>query len=46
MIFLHRTIAFNSVILKNTQTEPQVCIIFFNKTNNIYNPGMKYIGDL
>ena len=30
-----RTITFNSVTLKNTQTLPQKCIIFFNETNNI-----------
>ena len=31
IIFLHRTITFNSVILKNTQTEPQTNIIFFHQ---------------
>ena len=35
MINLDRTITFNSVTLKNTQTEPQKYIIFFNETNNI-----------
>ena len=29
------TITFNSVTLKNAQTEPQKNIIFFIKTNNI-----------
>ena len=32
---LDRTITFISVTLKNTQTEPQKYIIFFNLTNNI-----------
>ena len=32
---LDRTIIFNSVTLKNTQTEPQKYIIIFNETNNI-----------
>ena len=32
---LGRTITFNSVTLKNTQSEPQKFIIFFNETNNI-----------
>ena len=32
---LDRTITFNSVILKNAQTEPKKNIIFFNQTNNI-----------
>ena len=32
---LDRTITIYSVTLKNTQTEPQKNIIFFNKTNNI-----------
>ena len=32
---LDRTITFNSVTLKNTQTEHQKYIIFFNETNNI-----------
>ena len=31
---LGRTITFNSVTLKNTQTEPKKYIIFFNETNN------------
>ena len=31
---LDRTISFNSVTLKNTQTEPQK-YFFFNETNNI-----------
>ena len=35
LINLDRTITFNSVTLKNTQTEPQKNIIFFNETNNI-----------
>ena len=30
-----RTITFNSVTLKITQTEPQKCIISFNETNTI-----------
>ena len=29
------TITFNSVTLKNAQTEPQKKIIFFNETDNI-----------
>ena len=29
------TITFNSVTLKNTQTEPQKYLIIFNETNNI-----------
>ena len=32
---LDRTITFNSVNLKNKQTEPKKYIIFFNKTNKI-----------
>ena len=32
---LVRTITFNSVTLKNTQTEPQKNIFFFKETNNI-----------
>ena len=32
---LDRSITFNNVILKNTQTEPQKYIILFNETNNI-----------
>ena len=32
---MDRAITFSSVTLKNTQTEPQKYIIFFNETNNI-----------
>ena len=32
---MNRRITFNSVALKNTQTEPQKYIIFLNETNNI-----------
>ena len=32
---MDRAITFDSVTLKNTQTEPQKYIIFFNETNNI-----------
>ena len=35
IIFLQRTITFNSGTLKNTKTEPQKYIFFFNETNNI-----------
>ena len=31
---LDRTVIFNSVALKNTQTEPQKYILFFQRTNN------------
>ena len=38
---LDRTIIFNSVTLKYTQTEPQKYINFFNETNNIKSPRIK-----
>ena len=39
---MDRTISFNSVTLKSTQTEPQKYIIFFNETNDIKSRRIEY----